>query len=140
MSILGNLGRAAWRLFVTDGVPSSGSQKPSKPEILAFVAELERRVDWVRVTANRATVAGDLLDVDTTLSAITVTLPASPTEGDRVGFNDFAGSWDINALSIDPNGNEFEDVGDGSDPADPMTCDGPALFFIVFAASKYRIR
>ena len=140
MSLLGSLGRAAWRRFVTDGVPSSGVQKPSKTDILAFVAELERRSDYVVVTANRDAAAGDLLDVDTRDGVVTVKLPANPAEGDRVGFSDFTGSWGTNRLRIDPNGKLFEDLGDGLDPAQPLDCTTPALFAIVYSGGKYRRR
>jgi len=55
MSTLGDLGRAAWRLFVTDGVPSSGAHEPQKSDILAFVEELESRLD--PLTMSETTVA-----------------------------------------------------------------------------------
>ena len=81
-----------------------------------------------------------MLDCDTSGGTFTVTLPASPAEGDRFWFNDFAGTWGTNALSIDPNGNEFEDLGDGSDPAQPLTCAESAQFSIVFADGLCCIR
>jgi hypothetical protein len=95
---------------------------------------------WTTVTANRTAFAGDMLDCDTSGAAFTVTLPADPIDGDRISFNDFAGTWGTNALSIDPNGNEFEDLGDGTDPAEPLSCSDPAQFSIVFADGLYRIR
>lgn len=96
--------------------------------------------DWRRLTSSYSAFAGDLLDCDTSAGAFTVTLPAAPIEGDRISFNDFAGTWAANALSIDPNGNEFEDLGDGSDPAQPLICAESAQFSIVFADGLYRIR
>lgn len=49
MTVIGDLGRTAWRLYETDGVPSSGAREPYKPEILAFVdavgAALDRSYD-----------------------------------------------------------------------------------------------
>lgn len=97
-------------------------------------------VGWVWNDDDADAFAGDLLDCDTSAGAFTVTLPAEPVEGDRFSFNDFAGTWGTNALSVDPNGNEFEDLGDGSDPAEPLTCAESAQFSIVFADGKYRIR
>jgi hypothetical protein len=41
-------------------------------------------------------------------SAITVTLPATPSAGDIVGLVDYAGTFDTNALVIDPNGEDIE--------------------------------
>ena len=40
MSLLGDLGRAAWRFFVTDGVPSSGVQQPDKVDLDKVKASL----------------------------------------------------------------------------------------------------
>lgn len=67
-------------------------------------------------------------------------LLANPKEGNRFAFNDFADTWGTHALTINPNGQEFEDPGDGSDPAEPMTCSDPDSFVIVFSRGKYRIR
>jgi hypothetical protein len=38
----------------------------------------------------------------------TVTLPATPSAGDIVGLVDYAGTFDTNALTIDPNGEDIE--------------------------------
>jgi len=57
-----------------------------------------------RQTANFNAVASTLYPVDTTSGAITATLPASPAQGDRIGFYDAAGTWDTNNLTIGRNG------------------------------------
>ena len=95
---------------------------------------------WEVVIADFNAVGGGLYDVDTSAGAIAATIPADLVEGDRFAFNDFVGSWGTHALTIDPNGNEFEDIGDGSDPALPMTCDATAQFELVFADGKLRVR
>jgi hypothetical protein len=41
-------------------------------------------------------------------SVFTVTLPATPSAGDIVGLVDYAGTFDTNALTIDPNGEDIE--------------------------------
>ncbi len=104
------------------------------------MAPLAKRGEWVRRTGSFEVIAGDLSDVDTSDAAAIATLPEDMAEGDRFGFNDFAGTWGTNALTIDPSGAEFEDAGDGSDPSEPMTCDGPARFELVFADGKLRVR
>jgi hypothetical protein len=40
--------------------------------------------------------------------AFTVTLPATPSAGDQVQLVDYAGTFDTNALTIDPNGEDIE--------------------------------
>jgi hypothetical protein len=45
---------------------------------------------------------------NTTSSAFTVTLPASPSAGDEIILLDYAGTFDTNALTISPNGNKIE--------------------------------
>ena len=140
MSDLGDFGRTAWRDWSTDGVPSSGAHQPVKSEIRTFVTEVERRLAFVRKTGSFAVVAGDQFDVDTRLAVATATLPATCAEGDRFAFNDYAGTWGTYAFTIDPNGNQFEDAGDGSNPAQSMTCDQPAQFELVYAGGKLRVR
>ena len=46
--------------------------------------------------------------VDTTSTAITATLPASPTLGDFVSFIDYAGTFDTNNLTIARNGKNIQ--------------------------------
>lgn len=60
-----------------------------------------------RQTSNFNAVASTLYPVDTTSGAITATLPASPAQGDRIGFYDAAGTWDTNNLTIGRNGNNI---------------------------------
>ena len=46
--------------------------------------------------------------VNTTSNPITATLPATPTVGNNIIFTDYAGTWNVNALTINPNGNKLE--------------------------------
>lgn len=42
--------------------------------------------------------------VDTDTGSLTAVLPPSPTQGDRIGFFDASGTWDVNNLIVDGNG------------------------------------
>lgn len=105
-----------------------------------YIAPLAEMGKPLRRSADFDALPGFRYDVDTTDGPVAATLSASPVEGAERWFNDFAGTWAADAFTIDPNGQEFEDAGDGSDPSEPMTCSDTALFCVVFAAGKYRIR
>ena len=59
-------------------------------------------------TSNFTADAGEGYFCNTTSSAFTVTLPATPTAGQQVALVDYAGTFDTNALIISPNGNKIE--------------------------------
>jgi hypothetical protein len=59
-------------------------------------------------TSGFTATAGEGYFCNTTSSAFTVTLPASPTAGQQVAVVDYAGTFDTNALTISPNGNKIE--------------------------------
>ena len=59
-------------------------------------------------TSGFTAVAGEGYFCNTTSSAFTVTLPATPTAGQQVAVVDYAGTFDTNALVISPNGNKIE--------------------------------
>jgi hypothetical protein len=66
--------------------------------------------DWdtsVKTTGFTAT-ANKGYFCNTTSSAFTVTLPATPSAGDEVIILDYAGTFDTNKLTINPNGNKIE--------------------------------
>jgi hypothetical protein len=68
-------------------------------------------VVWQSIqTANFTAVAGNAYPVNTTSSAITVTLPASPTANQLVTILDYAGTTAINNILIAPNGNKIQGV------------------------------
>ena len=65
------------------------------------------------VTASTVTVESNRgYFVNTTSNACTVTLPASPSVGDQVILLDYARTWDTNAVTIDSNGNDFQNQDD----------------------------
>ena len=59
-------------------------------------------------TSGFTAVAGEGYFCNTTSSAFTVTLPATPTAGQQVAVVDYAGTFDTNVLTISPNGNKIE--------------------------------
>jgi hypothetical protein len=66
-------------------------------------------IAWQSVqTTGFTAVAGRAYPCNTTSSAFTVTLPASPSAGDTIILLDYAGTFDTNALTISPNGNKIE--------------------------------
>ena len=67
-------------------------------------------VDWdtTKKTASFTATSGDGFFVDTTSSALTVTLPASPSAGDIVAVADYAGTAGTNVITIARNGSNIE--------------------------------
>jgi hypothetical protein len=64
---------------------------------------------WQSVqTTGFTAVKGNAYPCDTTSAGFTVTLPATPSAGDQVQVVDYAGTFDTNALVIDPNGEDIE--------------------------------
>tara|TARA_Y100000592_G_C5434610_1_gene300110 strand:- start:6 stop:1421 length:1416 start_codon:yes stop_codon:yes gene_type:complete len=63
-------------------------------------------VDWntTKKTTDFTATSGDGFFVDTTGGTITVTLPASPSAGDIVSLQDYAGKWGTNNVTINRNG------------------------------------
>ena len=65
------------------------------------------------VTASTVTVESNRgYFINTTDNACTVTLPASPDVGDQVILLDYLRTWDTNAVTIDSNGNDFQNSAD----------------------------
>ena len=52
--------------------------------------------------------AGNAYPCNTTSAGFTVTLPATPSAGDQVQLVDYAGTFDTNNLTIDPNGEDIQ--------------------------------
>jgi hypothetical protein len=69
--------------------------------------------------------AGNAYPCDTTSAGFTVTLPATPSAGQQVQIVDYAGTFDTNNLTIDPNGEDI--VGQGSNVVVTLTGDREAI-------------
>jgi len=64
---------------------------------------------WQSVqTTGFTAVKGNAYPCNTTSSAFTVTLPSTPSAGDQVQLLDYAGTFDTNALTVNPNGGKIE--------------------------------
>ena len=83
-------------LAVTAGKLATAVQARLRPELDSATAK----------TSAFNAAAGKKYYVDTTSSAITATLPASPTVGDSIQFIDFAGTFATNNLTLGRNGNK----------------------------------
>ena len=66
--------------------------------------------NWTAKTSAYTAVAGDQLLVDTSVGAVTITLPASPTTGNQIAFLDAKGTWGTYVLTINPNGKSIMGV------------------------------
>jgi hypothetical protein len=67
-----------------------------------FLADIFAYVTVASPTYTAA--AGELLWLNTSSNAITVTLPGNPQEGDTIRFVDVAKTFDSNALTVNRNG------------------------------------
>ena len=65
--------------------------------------------------------------VNTTGGTVTVNLPAG-SAGDIVGLKDYAGTWDSNAVTLNPNGSEK--IGGGSDKDPTLSSEGGAVLLV----------
>lgn len=92
----------------------------------AITALASQGESWSRKTGGYTASASDALLCDTVaVGAFTVTLPASPSEGDTVRFVP-SSSWETNNLTIGRNGNTI--MGDAAD----LTCDVTKAFSLVW--------
>jgi hypothetical protein len=65
---------------------------------------------WYIANANTTTVTSSGYFVDTTVGPITMTLPASATLGDTIRFNDLAGTFSANNLTIARNSHKIQGI------------------------------
>ena len=92
-------------------------------------------VDWntTAKTASFTAVSGDGYFINTTSSAITVTLPASPSAGDIVSVKDYAYTFATNNCTIARNGSP---IGGGSDVDLTLDVNGTAKTFVYVDGTK----
>jgi hypothetical protein len=75
----------------------------------AFVGLPSSGASWdtTAKTSNFTAVSGNGYFVNTTSAAITVTLPSSPSAGDIVALQDYAGTWGTNNVTVARNGSDI---------------------------------
>ena len=87
-------------------------------------------IDYTVVTTATTLANGAKVAANTTAGAFTLTLPASPSNGDTVSILDYAGTFDTNNLTIARNGSNIESL------AENMDCNiEDAAFSLVFVGS-----
>ena len=87
-------------------------------------------VDWQTSSVKTSTftaVSGEGYFVNTTGGAITVNLPAG-VAGAIVGLKDYAGTWDNNAVTLNPNGADKIGGGAAQDPT--LTAEGGSVLLV----------
>lgn len=87
-------------------VQASGSFTPSADAHLMTKVFTERTYGkpWVTRNSSVTLSAGDRVFADTSSTAITLTLPASPVSGDQVWIIDLAGTFNVRNLTVGNNG------------------------------------
>jgi len=88
--------------------------------------------DWLTKTGTYTAFAGDKIFVNTSSSAFTITLPASPSAGDEVRFLDLANTFDTNNLTVARNSEKI----DGATSDLTVATEG-AAFALVYSGSTY---
>jgi hypothetical protein len=83
-------------------------------------------------TATFSAVAGKGYFCNTTSGEFNATLPSSPSAGDQIGIADYAGTFDTNALSIDPNTKKIE----GSTDPQGLTAERQSVIIVYVDATQ----
>jgi hypothetical protein len=88
--------------------------------------------DTTKKTSGFTAVSGVGYFCDTTSSAFTMTLPATPSAGDIVALKDYANTFDTNNLTIDRNGSNINGTADNA----LISVQGQALTLIYIDATQ----
>ena len=72
-------------------------------------SEAVSQTSWIKVDDDYTADVGEQILADTTLSSFTVTLPASPSEGDFLLISD-PSNWSVNNLTLNRNGSTIENL------------------------------
>jgi len=95
-------------LFIIDDGAGGTNRKTTAARIKTYIGG---GTQWQAIKTGAYTaVAGQGVFVNTTSSAFTITLPASPSLGDEVTIVDYAGTFDSNACTIGRNSQPIQGV------------------------------
>ena len=95
-------------LFIIDDGAGGTNRKTTAARIKTYIGG---GTQWQAIkTGNFTAEAGQGVFANTTSSAFTVTLPASPSLGDEVTIVDYAGTFDSNACTIGRNSQPIQGV------------------------------
>ena len=90
--------------------------------------------DYIEKTGTYTAFAGDNIFADTSGGAFTITLPASPVQGDTVSFIDSEGTFDTSNLTIEPGSEKIM----SNTAGDEMVVDtNNAAFALVYQDSTF---
>lgn len=87
---------------------------------------------WAAKTANHTAADGERLLVDTSSSAVTITLPSSPSSGDEVNIIDAGATASINNITVARNSQKID--GEASDLT--VDVDGAAFGLVYYNATR----
>jgi len=129
----------AYKITITDGSNTKVLQPNTNYYIAYDDAGAWHSVDSGGASYSEKTSAytafpGDNLFIDTSAAAVTITLPASPSQGDAVSFIDSEGSFDTNNLTVEPGSEKIH----ANTAGDEMVVDtNNAAFTLVYQDSTY---
>lgn len=92
---------------VTSAIQTQLDAKASNTGTAAGLTAGNVKLAWTIKTTTYTAVAGDALMANTTSSAFTITLPATPTANDTVDIADYAGTFGTNNLTIGRNSSKI---------------------------------
>ena len=104
---------------------------PNASGTIALTSDITGGIDdYTVITSSQTATNGARIAADTTAGAFTLTLPASPSNGDTIYVLDYAGTFDTNNLTIARNGSNIESL------AENMDCNlEDAAFSLVYVGS-----
>ena len=88
--------------------------------------------DTTKKTASFTGVSGNGYFIDTTSSAITITLPASPSAGDIIGVKDYASTFSTNNLTLGRNSSNIN----GASEDIALSSNGQSVFLVYVDGTK----